>query len=161
MQFSRRKMYSVSIVLIVLTAGFFIAGTFLQRVNGCGIGCGSIPVWTVCSGSSACSLSPSSWYAETVPDTFVFNVHFTSTVPVTVYFLGIQQLVQFYKCSSISCVSGSFQSFPASTSLSEKFTLAEGCGGYVAIFESSASGYISPDVSMTYDPSPSPTGICA
>ena len=133
-----------------------------NTVYACGNGNGcTLTIWTACGSTSACPLTSGSWYAEGVPDTFDFYAQFTSSVPVTVYFLSIQQVVQFYGCGSISCVSGNYQYFPASTSLDGKFTLAEGCGGYVAIFQSSTDGYMHPDVSITFNPASTSTGVCA
>ena len=133
-----------------------------NTVYGCGSGSGcTLTIWTVCNDKSACPISSTSYYSETVPDTFDFYADFTSTVPVTAYFLSFTQYTQFYGCGSITCVSGSYQYFPATTSLNGKFTLAEGCGGYIAVFQASESGYLYPDVSITFNPASNSTGVCA
>lgn len=127
------------------------------NTNGC-----TLTIWTACgSNGNACPISSSNYYSEGVPDTFDFITQFTSTIPVTVYFLSLDQFVQFYGCGSISCVYGQYQYFPATTSLNGKFTLAEGCGGYIAVFQSSTSGYMYPDISITFNPASSSTGVCA
>jgi hypothetical protein len=108
------------------------------------------------------TLPPNGWTGEGVPDTFDYYVSFTSTVPITVYFLTFSQFIQFARTGSISSVSGQYQYFPATTSLQKgAFTLAEGCGGYIVIFQSSAAGTIYPDITARYNPAPSITGCCA
>ncbi len=90
------------------------------------------------------------------------NVSFTSNVPVSVYILTFPQYVQFANCNGmISCVTGSYTQYGPTTSLpGSVFTLAEGCSGYVSVFQSTANGTIYPDVSITYNPAPNPTGTC-
>lgn len=134
-----------------------------NTVYGCGNGDGcTLTIWNACGQSgNACPISSGSFYSEGVPDTFDFDVQFSSTVPISVYFLSFAQFIQFSNCGNISCVSGQYQYYAGSTSLNGKFTLAEGCGGYVAVFQSLANGYMYPDVSITYNPSPSTTGVCA
>ena len=104
-----------------------------------------------------------SFRAAGVPDTFDYHVSFTATVPVSVYIFTLDQYVQFYNCpGSVSCVSGTYYSFSARTSLTNgEFTLAEGCGGYISVYQSTQNGVIYPDVSVTYNPARSPTGTCS
>ena len=108
------------------------------------------------------TVNSASWLVEGVPDTFDFDVSFTSTTPVTVYFLTYAQLVQFANAGSISGVSGQYDFFAATTSIQNRaFSLAEGCAAYVAIFQLAGAGTISPDVTATYNPSAIATGVCA
>jgi hypothetical protein len=108
-------------------------------------------------------MSPGGWREGSVPDTFDYYVSYTSTVPVTVYFFTMGQFVQFSVCSGdITCVTGSYDSISATTSLSrEIFTLGEGCADYLAIYVSAASGTMYPNVGVTSHPASSATGYCA
>lgn len=121
----------------------------------------TLTMWTSCG--VPCSIGPGAWRVAGVPDTFDYNVSFTSTVPVAVYFLTFGQYVQFTNCNGqISCVTGSYSRFgPAITVQGSVFKLGEGCSGYVSVYQSAASGTIYPNVKLTYNPSPTLTGICA
>jgi cell division protein FtsL len=123
----------------------------------------TLGMWGKCGGGSACPMSGGSWREGGVPDTFALQISFTSTVPVTVYILTLEQYVQFSNCrGDISCVSGTYWYFGPSTSLQDGvFTLAEGCGDYVMIYKSLGDGMIYPNVTITYNPAPEPTGVCA
>jgi len=120
----------------------------------------TLKMWNSCNGP--CSMSPGNWRVGGVPDTFDYNVSFTSTVPVTVYILTFSQYVQFANCTGqISCVTGGYTQYGPTTSLpGSVFTLAEGCSAYVAVFQSTTPGVINPDVSVTYKPSSTVTGVC-
>ena len=127
------------------------------------------PMWNACKGpqSAGCSMTSNGWREGSVPDTFDYYVSFTSTVNVTVYFFTMGQFVQFSVCNGdLSCVSGSYDSIPATTNLPKYtlFTLGEGCADYLAIYVASGSGVMYPDVGVTHSPSPSQigaTGYCA
>jgi hypothetical protein len=120
----------------------------------------TLEMWNSCNGP--CNMSPGNWRVGGVPDTFDYNVSFTSTVPVTVYVLTFSQYVQFANCTGqISCVTGGYTQYGPTMSLrASVFTLAEGCSAYVAIFQSTTTGVINPDVSVTYNPSSTITGAC-
>jgi hypothetical protein len=117
-------------------------------------------MWNSCNGP--CNISAGNWRVAGVPDTFDFNVSFTSTVPVAVYILTFPQYVQFANCmGQISCVTTSYTQYGPTTSLpGSVFKLAEGCSGYVAVFQSTTTGVIYPDVSVTYNPASTITGTC-
>src|SRR6266540_2617134 len=117
-------------------------------------------MWNSCNGP--CNMSVGNWRVGGVPDTFDYNVSFTSTVPVAVYILTFSQYVQFANCTGqISCVTTSYTQYGPTMSLpGSVFYLAEGCSGYVAVFQSTTAGVIYPDVSVTYNPAPTITGIC-
>ncbi len=125
----------------------------------------TLTIWTSCG--NPCSLTPSSWLAGGVPDTFTYDLSYTADVSVGVYLLSLPQYVQFANCSAanagsnISCVSGNYYYYSPTTSLNGVFHLAEGCAGYVAIYYSDSSGVMYPDVSVTYNPASSSTGVCA
>lgn len=108
-------------------------------------------------------MTPNGWREGTIPDTYDYYIYFTSNVSITVYFFTLGQFVQFRVCNGdASCVSGAYDSLPATTAeQSTVFRLAEGCGDYVAIYVASASGVMKPIVSVDQNPAPSPTGYCA
>jgi hypothetical protein len=108
-------------------------------------------------------MTATSWREGTVPDTYDYYVSFTSTVPVTVYFLTFGQFVQFSVCNGdINCVSGYYDYLSASTSQPNSvFKLAEGCAVYISIFVSSGSGVMYPNVAVASNPAPYLTGYCA
>jgi len=120
----------------------------------------TLTMWNSCNGP--CNMSPGNWRVGGVPDTFDYNVSFTSTVPVAVYIVTFSQYVQFANCTGqISCVVGSYTQYGPTMSLrGSVFTLAEGCSGYVAVFQSTTTGVINPDVSVTYNPASTVTGTC-
>jgi len=122
-------------------------------------------IWNACgaSPSQGCSMTANGWREGTIPDTYDYYVYFTSSVNITVYFFTLGQFVQYTVCNGdVSCVAGSYDSLPATTSQSTTvFRLAEGCGDYVAIYVASASGIMKPIVSVDQNPAPSPTGYCA
>ncbi len=119
------------------------------------------------SSANAWSMSSGGWREGGIPDTFTYLPQYTSTVPVGMYFLTLQQYVQFYNCpyatdatTRITCVSGTYNYYSPTTSLNGIFHLAEGCASYVAIYYSTQSGTIYPNVQVTYNPGPS-SGVCA
>jgi type II secretory pathway pseudopilin PulG len=120
----------------------------------------TLKMWNSCGGP--CDMYPGNWRVGGVPDTFDYNVSFTSTVPISVYIVTFSQYVQFANCTGqISCVTGSYTQYGPTMSLPGSiFTLAEGCSGYVAVFQSTTTGIINPDVSVTYNPAPTITGTC-
>jgi len=122
-------------------------------------------IWNACTANPAqgCTMAPNGWREGTVPDTYDYYVYFTSNVSITVYFFTLGQFVQFRVCNGdVSCVSGSYDSLPATTfQQTTVFRLAEGCGDYVAIYVASASGVMKPTISVDQNPAPTPTGYCA
>jgi len=125
----------------------------------------TLTLWNRCGGP--CSMSQTSWRAGGVPDTFTYYASYTSDTPVGVYFLTLSQYVQFASCLStgsseiqLTCVSGVYTYFSPTTSLNGVFHLAEGCASYVAVFYSDSNGVMYPNVSVQYNPAPTPTGAC-
>lgn len=121
-------------------------------------------IWNACGASPSlgCSMSARGWREGTIPDTYDYYVYFTSNVSITVYFFTLGQFVQFTVCNGdVTCVYGSYDSLPATTFRpTTVFTLAEGCGDYVAIYVASANGIMNPVVSVNQSPAPYPTGYC-
>jgi len=111
-------------------------------------------------------MTANGWREGSVPDTFDYYVSFTSTVNVTVYFFTMGQFVQYSVCNGdVSCVSGYYNSIPATANLPKYtlFTLGEGCADYLAIYVASGTGVMRPDVGVSRPAvSPGgPTGYCA
>ena len=84
------------------------------------------------------------------------------TVPVALYFFSPHQWSQFDNCGfQVSCVSGSYDSYPAATSRDVKFDKSTGCAGYFFVLAAAQQGTITPNVEATYQPADHPTGDCA
>lgn len=120
----------------------------------------TLTMWNSCGGP--CDMTPGNWRVGGVPDTFDYNISFTSNVPVTVYIVTFSQYVQFSNCTGqISCVTGSYTQYGPTMSLpGSVFTLSDGCASYVSIYQTTMAGVIYPNVSLRYNPSPTPTGVC-
>ena len=95
---------------------------------------------------------------ETVPDTFDYHDNFSSTVPIDVFYFNSSQFVQWYTHQTIS---GDYVNFTGTEKQTDTFKLAEGCGGYIAIYSFITTGTIYPNVSATYNPAAKPTGSCS
>lgn len=112
--------------------------------------------WNTCGGPCTIGTADTRWgRAVPVPDTFDMDVSFTATVPVRLDFYDWRDWV-----------SGHGNGLPAASygpSLGMqhvRFTLAEGCGGYIASWSSDQPGVLFPQVWVRYNPSPHVTGFC-
>jgi hypothetical protein len=120
----------------------------------------TLVMWNSCGGP--CQIGPDSVRVGSAPDTFELELEFTATVPVRTYFFTLQQWTQFDSCGfSISCVTGSYESLPATTHLDQNFQEAEGCSGYLWVLQADQRGVITPDVKVHYAPADHVTGVCA
>jgi cell division protein FtsB len=112
---------------------------------------------------------PSSFLAGGVPDTFTYHLEATSTGPMSVSILTLEQWA-----TAIGCVdngggntnwcmhhSGAVWSQLGVTSVNYDFHLAEGCADYLAVFTAASAVTITPNVSVTYNPASSATGACS
>jgi cell division protein FtsB len=115
-------------------------------------------------------LKGSSWYlAGGIPDTFTYHLQATSTGPMSVSILTLEQWAKAIQCidngggSTHYCMhhSGAVIGFQNTTAVSYDFHLAEGCADYLAVFTSASTVTVTPDVSVTYNPATSPTGVCS
>ncbi|MDA4124779.1 MAG: hypothetical protein OK438_04925 [Thaumarchaeota archaeon] len=118
-----------------------------------------------CYGNSICPLLLGCVMLEGVPDSFDYHDNWVSNHPITVYYIDIPSLASCgpYNNSSawIDCVgTHAVKQFTGSKG-GDTFTLSEGCGGYVAIYYLTAGENITPDISVTFDPSFVGTGVCA
>lgn len=112
---------------------------------------------------------PYSYLAGTIPDTFTYHLHVTSTGPMSVSILTLEQWAKAIECfdngrgSVHYCMhnSGTVLSWLGVTKVDYDFHLAEGCADYMAVFTSASTVTVRPDVSVTYNPASSSTGACA
>jgi hypothetical protein len=112
----------------------------------------------------------STWYlAGGVPDTFTYHLQASSTGPMSVSILTFEQFAQAVGCidsgagSTHYCMHhrGTVHSWLSVTSVNYDFHEAEGCADYVAVFTSSQTVTVTPNVSVTYNPANHSTGACA
>jgi hypothetical protein len=117
-------------------------------------------LWNSCIASgpaTGCRLTPGHEYIGGVPDTFTYYVSFRSTVPVTVKIMSTSNFV----CWESGNCPAHWVEWANRTNLKGGvFHDAEGCAGYIAVFSSTQSGTLYPDVSITRNPAPSATGAC-
>ena len=112
---------------------------------------------------------PTYYLAGGVPDTFTYHLHATSTGPMSVSIITLQQWAAAIQCIDNGvgvtnwCMhhNGAVWSNLGVTSVSYDFHLAEGCADYVAVFTAGSSVTVTPNVSVTYNPAISATGDCA
>jgi len=111
-----------------------------------------------------------SWYlAGGIPDTFTYHLQATSTGPMSVSILTLEQWAKAIACVDSGsyytnyCMhhSGSVIGWLNVTSVSYDFHLAEGCADYLAVFTAASPVTVTPNVSVTYNPATSSTGSCA
>jgi len=107
------------------------------------------------------------WLEGNVPDTFTYHLHVTSTGPMSVSILTLQNYAAANVCmdqggTANYCMhhSGSAIGWLNKTSVDYDFHLAEGCADYVAVFTSPTTITLRPNVSVTYQPASSATGTC-
>ena len=110
------------------------------------------------------------WYlAGNVPDTFTLHLQATSTGPMSVSILTLEQWAKAVQCITSGagyanyCMhySGAVMSWLSVTSVNNDFHLAEGCADYVTVFTAASAVTVTPNISVTYNPAPKPTGVCA
>jgi hypothetical protein len=112
---------------------------------------------------------PTYYLAGGVPDTFTYHLQATSTGPMSVSIITLQQWAAAIQCIDNGvgvtnwCMhhNGAVWSNLGVTSVSYDFHLAEGCADYVAVFTAGSSITVTPNVSVTYNPAISATGDCA
>ena len=116
-------------------------------------------LWNSCGSDgpdAGCPLVPGREYIGGVPDTFTYDLSFHSTVPVTVWILDSDAFV----CRETGACAVDGLVWRDRTNLDAVFHGAEGCAGYIAVFEASQAGTLYPNVAVTRNPAPEPTGVC-
>lgn len=111
---------------------------------------------------------PNSYLAGTIPDTFTYHLEATSSGPMSVSILTLEQWAKANECfdngrGSVNyCMhnSGTVFSWLGVTKVDYDFHLAEGCADYVAVFTSTGTVTVHPNVAVTYNPASSSTGAC-
>jgi hypothetical protein len=117
-------------------------------------------LWNSCTSdgpAAGCRLTPGQEYIGGVPDTFTYNLSFHADVPVTVWILSSQNFV----CWETHNCAWHGIGWQSRTDLDAVFHDAEGCAGYIAVFTSPQPGTLYPNVSVTRNAAPQPTGVCA
>ena len=111
---------------------------------------------------------PTWWLVGGIPDMFTYHLHATSTGPMSVSILTLDDYAAAAQCIANGglanyCMhhSGSVVGWMNKTAVDYDFHLAEGCADYVSVFTSSTTVTVHPNVSVTYAPSNSTTGACA
>lgn len=112
---------------------------------------------------------PNYYLAGGVPDTFTYHLQATSTGPMNVSILTLEDWAKANACVTGGagptnyCMhhSGVTWSALGVTSINYDFHLAEGCADYVAVFTSASVVTVTPNVSVTYNPADHSTGACA
>lgn len=110
------------------------------------------------------------YLAGGIPDTFTYHLEATSTGPMSVSILTLEDFAAALTCvdngvgATNYCMHHSghpVNSWLSVTSVNFDFHLAEGCADYVAVFTAASSVTVTPKVSVTYNPASSATGACA
>ena len=115
------------------------------------------------------TLKGPTWYlAGGIPDTFTYHLQATSTGPMSVSILTLEQWAAAIQCVDLNggtvnyCMhhNGTVLSWLSVTSVNYDFHLAEGCADYMSVFTSAGSITVTPNVSVTYNPASTTTGTC-
>jgi hypothetical protein len=112
--------------------------------------------------------SPNTWLEGGIPDTFTYHLRATSTGPMSVSILTFDQYASAIQCIDAGrgnanyCMhnSGAVKSWINVTSVNYDFHLAEGCAGYMNVWTAPGPVTVHPDVSATYNPASTLTGVC-
>lgn len=112
---------------------------------------------------------PNYYLAGGIPDTFTYHLQATSTGPMSVSIITLQEWAKAVECFDYTqstthyCVhhSGAAWSSLGVSSVNYDFHLAEGCADYIAVFTAATPITVTPNVSVTYNPATSATGDCA
>ncbi len=111
------------------------------------------------------------WYlAGGAPDTFTYVLNATSTGPMSISILTLEDFAKGLNCVQATgatinyCMHHAgtpFHTWFSVTSVSYSFHEAEGCADYVVVFTSDRDITVTPNVSVTYNPRSVSTGSCA
>ena len=125
-----------------------------------------LPIWNVPQNIQALN----GYLVGGAPDTFTYHLRATSTGPMTISIITIEDFGKGLNCVTSGravtnwCMHYSVtpaRTWVNVTSVSEDFHGAEGCADYVVVFTSAHDITVTPNVSVTYNPAPKSTGACA
>jgi hypothetical protein len=115
------------------------------------------------------TIKGAAWYlAGGVPDTFTYHLKATSTGPMSISIITLEdwgaatECIDYGRGPTNYCMhhSGAYRSWFNVTSINYDFHLGEGCADYLVVFTSAGTVKVTPNVSVTYNPAPTPTGAC-
>lgn len=109
-----------------------------------------------------------SYLAGGIPDTFTYHLEATSTGPMNVSILTFEEWAKAINCVDTGygrtnwCMhhNGAVWSQLNASSVNFDFHDSEGCADYLAVFTSASNVTVTPNVSVTYNPAQSATGVC-
>ena len=105
-----------------------------------------------------------------VPDAFTLHLELTSNRPISISILTHEDLAAGFACFDNGvgnvnwCMHHSgtpVRSWLNTQKLNYDFHDAEGCADYVVVVTATSSATVTPNVTVTYNPSPNRTGVCA
>lgn len=115
-------------------------------------------------------IKDASWYlAGGIPDTFTYHLDATSTGPMSVSILTLEDFAKALQCVDFGTGNTNYcmhhSGTPANswlrvTSVNYDFHMAEGCADYVVVFTAASAVTVTPNVSVTYNPATTLTGAC-
>lgn len=125
-----------------------------------------LTIWTVPQ-----DIKGADWYlAGGAPDTFTYHLKATSTGPMSISILTLEDFARALTCvqngngNTNYCMHHSgtpYDTWTNVTTVSYDFHGAEGCADYVVVFTAASHITVTPSVSVTYNPAASSTGACA
>lgn len=113
---------------------------------------------------------PDYYLLGNVPDTFTYHLIATSTGPMSISILTVEQYAAAIDCvhngggNTNYCMQhqpGTFKQWLGVSSVNYDFHLGEGCADYVVLFTAATAVTVHPNVSVTYNPASTVTGTCA
>jgi hypothetical protein len=126
----------------------------------------SLTIWNVPQ-----QISGPDWYlAGGAPDTFTYHLRATSTGPMSISILTLEDFAAALSCPQNGrgptnyCMHHTGTpviSWLGVTTVNYDFHGAEGCADYVVVFTSAGDITVKPNVSVTYNPASASTGSCA
>lgn len=125
-----------------------------------------LPIWNVPQHITA----NIGYLAGGAPDTFTYHLQATSTGPMSISILTLEDFAKGLNCvqngvaNTNWCMHHSgqpFQTWSSVTSVNYDFHGAEGCADYVVVFTAANDITVTPNVSVTYNPASKATGACA
>lgn len=109
------------------------------------------------------------YLAAGVPDTFTLHLQVTSSGPMSISILTIEEFAAGVQCvrNGVAVTNwcmhhqNSEISWLDRTSVNYDFHKAEGCADYIVVMTAASAVTVTPNISVTYNPASGPTGACA